>query len=775
MGKNFILLIRQLVLQSVFIVFLFSIDINAQIIENFEGTSSISMNVFTSGLSNDTSNITSSVLNPTKTTTNNSNKVGKLVRDMDGVVWAGLWSQTPIDVTYNKFIHVKVYKTRISTIKFKLEGGPNNSILEISSKYPQTLVNQWEDIVFDFSNLTGKYNTFSLLLDYANPVGLSSDINIYFDDIVLNNSSLPFSGTYYSISGSTGIAGTTLNYVDSIDGLPKSVVSNSTGSYAVNVAPGWNGAIIPTKAGYTFSANKKSYSNVISNYANQNFTPTATGENLTITTLFQNSYKLYKDIRKSNGIYLDALSLNNSAEKPASIVANGVGLISLCIGDAMYKKTGDPIWETNAENLVNQTLQTFIGFKNAGKVNSEGMFKRYFAYATGDADGSWSTEYSTVDNAIFALGVIFCKNYFSSNASIVANANTLLNSMDYTKAIGTSQIYMILDQNGVGSAPTVPYNEYMLVSWLAKNAPVSNPRYANAQSFWNTYFSNPSTSVLPKKNYWGSETLSDSSQHWLSSFIPQFCYYLCNYYKNNSTYMTYFLNAKNSDALYFSKLGAPSSFVWGVGAGEIPGGGYSADAIENNPNKIVSPHIIAGYIPVNVQSKTDLLSLYNNGTGAAVYGLPSDTSKKVLWRYLYDNTNLRTPYIQAVDFSTMLYGLSSLSEYLGSNWFNTYNTVSTFGSTGSLSARSSNVLSDNKNVSVNEKIYFNSNTREISLENLENGQKKIELYSLDGVLINSVMTMKDNLSISTKNMKNSYAIVLIQTQSRVIKKKILVN
>ena len=57
-----------------------------------------------------------------------------------------------------------------------------------------------------------------------------------------------------------------------------------------------------------------------------------------IDELFQNSYKLYKDIRKSNGVYLDALALNGAGAKPAAIAANGIGLMSLCIADAMYIK-----------------------------------------------------------------------------------------------------------------------------------------------------------------------------------------------------------------------------------------------------------------------------------------------------------------------------------------------------------------------------------------------------------------------------------------------------
>lgn len=391
-----------------------------------------------------------------------------------------------------------------------------------------------------------------------------------------------------------------------------------------------------------------------------------------VDELFQNSYKLYKDIRKSNGVYLDALALNGAGAKPAAIAANGIGLMSLCIADAMYVKTGDAVnWEAT-ENQVIATTQTFIDFKNNGKINGAGMFPRYFRWDNGSQDGTWPYEYSTIDNAIFAMGLHMCKNYFSGNPTIVSNVNTLLGSMDYTKAIYTNQIAMVLDQSGnTGSAFTIPFNEYMLVAWLAKNANTTNPGYSKSQTFWNTYFANPTTAPISRPNYAGYTTLSDGG--YLSCFIPQFCYYFVNIFKNDANYMSYFNNWLNADKLYATNNGAPNSYEWGLGAGEIPGGGYSADKINDNPNKIVSPHIIAGFSPIYSNTKSDLLSLYNNGSGASIYSLPSNTTKKVLWRYKRNDTATRASYIQAIDYSTMLFGLASLPENLGVNWFSSYN------------------------------------------------------------------------------------------------------
>jgi hypothetical protein len=130
--------------------------------------------------------------NPDPTGVNLSDYVIKFNRDKDGVPWGGFWSSLPavIDVTTNKFVHVKVWKPRITPLKFKIEGGEAGTI-EIFSKYPQTLINQWEDIVFDFTEKTGTYPIIAFLPDFEDPMTLTEDISIYFDDIIVNNDPNP--------------------------------------------------------------------------------------------------------------------------------------------------------------------------------------------------------------------------------------------------------------------------------------------------------------------------------------------------------------------------------------------------------------------------------------------------------------------------------------------------------------------------------------------------------------------------------------------------------
>lgn len=664
---------RQITIILVYFSIFFGQASYSQVIENYEGTP-ITMNILNGGVT-DLSSLTV-INNPFKTGINTSNKVCNLLRDKDGIPGAGFWSTKTVDLTTNKFIHVKVYKSRITTVKFIVEDA-TGGILEMASINPQTKINQWEDLVFDFSSLTGNYTKISLMPDFIDPVALSGDINIYFDDIIANNNPNPIS------------------FIDE---------------------------------------------------------------------LFHNSYKLYKDIRKSNGVYLDALALNGAGAKPAAIAANGIGLMSLCISDAMYARTGDAVnWEATANQVI-ATTQTFIDFKNNGKVNGSGMFPRYFRWDNASQDGSWPYEYSTIDNAIFAMGLQMCKNYFSGNPTIVSNANNLLAAMDYTKAIYPSQIAMILDQSGnSGTAFTNPFNEYMLVAWLAKNTNPSNPGYAKSQTFWNTYFANPTSAPISRPNYLGYVTLSDGG--YLSCFIPQFCYYFVSIFKNDSNYMAYYNNWLNADKLFAINNGALNSYEWGLGAGEIPGGGYSADKINDNPNKIVSPHIISGFSSIYSNAKADLLSLYNNGNGVSIYSLPSNTAKKVLWRYKRIDTAARASYVQAIDYSTMLFGLASLPENLGVNWFSSYNWPLDIQVLA---------INDFSNKSEDIKVFPNPFVEKItiSVKTIENTE--IKIFDMSGKL---VMTTKMNNLNETiylpKQLATGLYILELNTNSNTVRVKII--
>lgn len=151
----------------------------AYVVDNFEH---IELNVMQGGEEDDSQMFV--VPNPDKGAVNPSSHVVEFRRSQHGVPWGGFWSELtePVDLSENKYVAVDVWKPRISPIRFKMERGPTPD-LEIESMEPQTKVEEWETIVFDFTELTGEWSVIAFMPDFNDPVDLEEDIVIYFDNI----------------------------------------------------------------------------------------------------------------------------------------------------------------------------------------------------------------------------------------------------------------------------------------------------------------------------------------------------------------------------------------------------------------------------------------------------------------------------------------------------------------------------------------------------------------------------------------------------------------
>lgn len=382
-----------------------------------------------------------------------------------------------------------------------------------------------------------------------------------------------------------------------------------------------------------------------------------------IDTLYRNSYTVFELERLPNGMYRDSKLFSGTDYHPISIANTGMGLISLCIADSMG-------WINNAEQLALTTLKTATGNTSGFTPDrtSNGYYRHFMDINTGAQ--AWSSEYSTIDTDILVCGALFCMKYFQ-NSAITQYVLELWNSINFDAAIAnssTGQIYLSMNANGSGvsSSLTSPYNEYMIVAWLAKN--YSNDSNSLGNILWNNHYN--STTSLPVLTYDGYSILSDNGTSFLSSFTHQFNYYLCHYFTTSNEYLTYFENSQKADSSWWASTGF-NSYEWGLGAGSAITPSYHADAINNNNNQIVSPHIIAGYIPINPDGKDDLISLWNNNLGK--YILPTVNNDPILWRYSKSITTWTPNEITGVDYATMLFGISTLPEYLGSNFFSNNN------------------------------------------------------------------------------------------------------
>jgi len=189
-----------------------------QVIANFEDgtTGPLTLHVMGCGAWDDAtlhpvSETFTVVDNPLSAGINTSSKVLQFNRrgtDDGGLPWGGFWANADpnIDLTANKYLHVKVLKTRISPLRFKMEGGPTGT-LEQKSMYPQTKVSQWEDIVFKFDTLgmTGLYPVVACMPDFEDPLLQAGLLVIYIDDILLNNDPNPITDVICDFEdGTTG-------------------------------------------------------------------------------------------------------------------------------------------------------------------------------------------------------------------------------------------------------------------------------------------------------------------------------------------------------------------------------------------------------------------------------------------------------------------------------------------------------------------------------------------------------------------------------------------
>ncbi|TVQ82934.1 MAG: hypothetical protein EA393_15990, partial [Bacteroidetes bacterium] len=119
---------------------------------------------------------------------NTSNYVVEFRRGADGDPWAGFFSRLPepLDLTEYKYIYVDVWKPVISPVVFKLEPDGADDV-EVPSLFPQTKVNEWETLVFDFSDEDGLFEVITFFPDFPETVEHDEDIIIYFDNIRVGN------------------------------------------------------------------------------------------------------------------------------------------------------------------------------------------------------------------------------------------------------------------------------------------------------------------------------------------------------------------------------------------------------------------------------------------------------------------------------------------------------------------------------------------------------------------------------------------------------------
>lgn len=381
--------------------------------------------------------------------------------------------------------------------------------------------------------------------------------------------------------------------------------------------------------------------------------------------LYRQSFDFIQSLRTPKGVYRDAALFAGTPYHPISVSACGQAVIGLCIADTMG-------WISDAEAQVLQTLSVMAGLDETFRParNMAGYFRHFIEPESGAQ--AWDSEFSSIDSGILCAAALFSKSYFSHNDSIAKLADALFQSIDWSKTIQdpvTGGIFREFDKAGNGSEITHPFNEYMIVAWLAKNDYRNNQA---ADLLWQNHYASPDS--LPTSTFQQWTLLTDVPGSFLSGFVPQFCHYLCNPFTTSPAYHQYFLNAQQADKQWWKDSTNYHCSAWGFGAGNSinwASGGYHADDLIRHPGTISSPHTMAGFVPVFPGAIKDLVHLYNDEIGK--YVLQDAKQTEVIWRNSSEIPTWRATDIQLVDYATFLFGLASHPSQLGSGFFSTFN------------------------------------------------------------------------------------------------------
>lgn len=129
--------------------------------------------------------------NPNPTGINTSSMVGEFVKAGDGASFAGMYADldAPIDFGDNKTAKVKVHMDHIGNFAVKLEGSATGADF-VELPVDNTVVNDWEELTFDFSAVPddAQYMRLTIFFDLGIDA-TGENVTSYFDDMVFGDGS----------------------------------------------------------------------------------------------------------------------------------------------------------------------------------------------------------------------------------------------------------------------------------------------------------------------------------------------------------------------------------------------------------------------------------------------------------------------------------------------------------------------------------------------------------------------------------------------------------
>ena len=377
----------------------------------------------------------------------------------------------------------------------------------------------------------------------------------------------------------------------------------------------------------------------------------STEQSKELEPLFHATIDFYgKLLRTTHGLYLDCYKVNTERQDQntlCSTAAVGVGLVALCIDHELGR---DP----EAQQKALQTLRAING-KIAGlRIEREpaGYFHHFFY----SRDGSGESESSTVDTALMVVGALYCRNTFD-DPQIRAEADELWNSINWEVPLadprGESLNMVIEDGKPRANSVTLLFNEYFLLAWLIKESEIQKTGHSEIISIKD----------LPTWNNEGLTLLGTRYKNPQCSFLVQFPLYMSHPGASDPHYLNFVAAQAMADQRACARRVGVDQY-WGCGAGVTPSEGYKASNYAENKDNVVSPNIIAGFMPAFPLAQEHLRKLYRNHKRCI-----DSPVGDLLPRFSVDKPQWCPEGIDAIDQSSMLFGLAAMDPKLGMKFF----------------------------------------------------------------------------------------------------------
>jgi len=260
------------------------------------------------------------------------------------------------------------------------------------------------------------------------------------------NQNYTATGLTYTLSGNTGAAGATLSWTD---GTAKTATADSSGNYSITVSYNFTGTVTPSLSGYTFTPASKSYTTVLANQINQNYTAAAitftisgnTGTGGAILSWTDGSIKT--DTSDSNGNYSFSVSYNWSGK--VSILKTGY--------------TFNPASKSYTTVLANQINQNYtaaaITFTISGNTGTGGATLSWTDGTPKTATSDSSGNYTFAVSYNFSGTITPSKTGYTFTPANKAYSNLLVNQVNQNYA--ASAITYTISGNTVVDSVTVSW------------------------------------------------------------------------------------------------------------------------------------------------------------------------------------------------------------------------------------------------------------------------------------------------------------------------------